>query len=196
MPKNDMPSARFTTPIATLVWPHVHAPDTKFVKDGDNARYKTEFTLTAEEAAPMIKQAKALISEARKSKITKAPPKAPHKENDDGTVTFSCHSYNAPALFDAAGTPIKPGTKVGGGTRAAVAGLMKVYEGFGATGVTLYLNALQIVDLKEFGGGSAESFGFNVTDGFRAGDEDAEEESFDDDDPFAADDADDADADF
>lgn len=158
-----MPQERFTTPIATLVWPHVHAPDTKF---DDEGVYSTEFTLTREEAQPLIDLAKKLIAEAKKQKLAKSPNKAPYTENDDGTVTFRAKSKHQPALFDSRGTPMAPGVKVGGGTRARVAGLMRVYESFGHTGVTLYLNALQIIDLKEFGSGDAASFGFDAVEGF------------------------------
>jgi hypothetical protein len=189
-----MPQDKFVTPIVTLVWPHVHAPDTKFVKDGEDAKYNTQFSLSKDEAAPIISTAKRLINEARKSKLTKAPPKLPFTENEDGTVTFKCASKNAPALFDASGTPLKPGMKVGGGTLARISGLMRVYEGFGATGVTLYLNAMQIIDLKEFGGRPATSYGFDATTGFTGDtfgeDEDAEQ------DPFAEEADEDPDADF
>jgi len=184
-----MPQERFTSPIATLVWPHVHAPDTKFDEDGV---YTTEFTLTREEAQPLIDLAKKLIAQAKRQKLAKAPNKAPFTENDDGTVTFKAKSKHQPALFDAQGTPMAPGVKVGGGTRARVAGLMRVYEGFGHTGVTLYLNALQIIDLKEFGGGDASSFGFDAVEGFTA----PVDDTFPENDPLTEPDEDEEDDDF
>ncbi|NIP34302.1 MAG: hypothetical protein GWN39_05000, partial [Thermoplasmata archaeon] len=49
-----------------------------------------------------------------------------------------------------------------------------VYEAFGYTGVTPYLNAVQIIDLVEGASGDAGAFGFDATEGFTA-----DEESFD-----------------
>lgn len=171
MPKKEHVQAEITTAVATLVWPHLHAPDTRF-DDPEDAKFKTEFTLSPEDAQPLIKQAKALIAQAKKEGKASAPPKAPYTKNDDGTYTFKCHSYNAPALFDAAGQPMEGGLKIGGGTKARLALLQRVYEGFGNTGITQYVNAVQILDLKTFGGSDRDAggFGFDAREGFTASD--------------------------
>jgi hypothetical protein len=177
MAKNPWPSDQYTTAVATLVWPHVHAPDTRFDEEG---KYETRFVLSAADAKPLVSMAQRLIKEAKKKGLATAPNKAPYTKLDDGTFEFRAKSQYEPMIFDAQKQQVTPIPRVGGGTKARVAGTMRVYEGFGNTGVTLYLHALQIIDLQEFSGNDAESFGFDATEGFAADDANP----FDDSDPL------------
>ena len=56
--------------------------------------------------------------------------------------------------------------QVGEGTVAKVAVELSGYSVAGKTGVSVKLKAVQIIDLVEFGGGSAESYGFGEEEGF------------------------------
>jgi len=70
-----------------------------------------------------------------------------------------------PKLFDARGRRINPSRiKIGNGTVVScnISPLAYRAAGLGKTGVTFYLNAVQIKKLVEFGGGSADQFGFGA----------------------------------
>ena len=86
---------------------------------------------------------------------------------EDGEIKFK------PQLFDAKGKKINVG-KVGEGTVAKLAVELSGYSVAGKTGVSVKLKAVQIIDLVEFGGGSAESYGFGEEEGFE-GTEEVEE---------------------
>lgn len=75
--------------------------------------------------------------------------------------------YNSVPLFDAANKPIemKPGEVVGNGSRIVVAYWPKAYHmvSSNTAGTTLYLNAVQVVEMNKVtggGGGTAEGYGF------------------------------------
>lgn len=196
------------------VYPHLHAPDTKFVKEGV---YKLKLQQDAEQAekskakiAKAFEKAKALVPDsARKAKV-KPTRHEPWQEQEDGTFIFGEIKMRAsgtkdngetwerrPALFDSKGQRLPDGTKIGGGSTVKVA--VELYPYYNAKdktyGVALWLSAVQVIDLKTWGGASAESFGFEEEDGFTADsfpadegdDEDGPEEDEDDGDYSAED---------
>lgn len=103
----------------------------------------------------------------------------PYTENqEEGTVTFGFKmnaSYErdgktlplTPKLFDAKKQPLRAGVKIGGGTVARISFEFLPYcadkTGYG---ISLRLTGVQVIELKEFGGQSAESLGFEEEDGF------------------------------
>lgn len=183
--KISFPYHKITTPAGRAVWPHLHAPDDAFGK----SEYKTGINLPAEEALPLVKKINAAWKEAleitkrEKGKAKKAPY-APYEEQEDGSYTFNFKSQNEPAMFDAAGGKVPSGTRVGGGSILRVAGNVRGYDAPFGVGVTLYLNAVQIIDLQEFGSSdTAEGFGFDTSgEGFSVADMASDDE--DDDLPF------------
>jgi hypothetical protein len=75
-------------------------------------------------------------------------------------------------LFDAKGKPVKFRPNVSGGSTVKMNFTASPYDKPERTGIeigiALYLEAVQIIDLVEFGGGNAESFGFSAEDGYEA----------------------------
>jgi len=121
-------------------------------------------------------KAVAKLEEGESLKIADAPYS---KDEDDpklfvfnfkmkakGTTREGETFTRTPKLFDAQGNPC-PDARIGGGTKGRVS--FDVYHFFTAligAGVSLRLEAAQIIDLVEWGGRNAEGFGFEAVDGF------------------------------
>jgi hypothetical protein len=170
---------RFTTPLATAVYPHLITPDTKFDADGV---YKCDVKLTREEAQPFIDELEAirdkfwdgLVAEDKKlarqySKESVYTDELDDDGNETGMVIFKTKMkakvtskktkktyVSEPRLFDAANQRIHP-ESVYGGSRVRVAGEVKPYkmDSTKKVGVSLRLKDVQIVELVEGGGGGS-----------------------------------------
>lgn len=81
-----------------------------------------------------------------------------------------------PQIFDSKGKKIVV-AGIGCGTVAKLAVELSGYSVAGKTGVSVKLKAVQIIDLVEYGGGNAESFGFGEEEGFEGSDEPIEEKA-------------------
>lgn len=180
---------KIVTPAGVAVYPHLHAPDTKFVAEGV---YKLKLKLDADAAAKLIariepefEKAKALVPDAARKAKNKPTRNEPWEEQEDGTFIFGeikmkASGTNAkgqdwersPMIFDAANQKLPEGTRIGGGSTLKVA--VELYPYYMAStkayGVALWLNAVQVIDLKTWGGGgNASDFGFEEEeDGYRA----------------------------
>lgn len=162
-----MPSEKITTGVGTALYPHIHAKDTRF-DDPEDAKYKCGIVLKGSAAKKFLSAAKKLIKGAIDSGVTSAQMKLPG-EWDKATETLELKNTGSrfqPAVFDAAGNPMPSDTNIGGGSKIRLALNLRVYEGFGHTGVACYLQAVQVIDLVEGAGGDAEDFGFDATEGF------------------------------
>lgn len=86
-----------------------------------------------------------------------------------------------PAVFDAKGVPIRKKIDIGSGTIGKVTFEVSPYfiPGTGAAGLSLRLQAAQIIDLVAFGQRSASQYGFGEEDGYSNADA---QESTDDED--------------
>jgi len=175
-----------TTPMGVLVWPHLNAPDYEFDEAGV---YQTKLRLSGTDAEKFKafceaqqKEAAAEAKENGKYKGKGAVPLAnlPVSEDDDGNLMFNFKMKakgttrngetftREPKLFDAAGRPCND-ARVGGGSVARIS--FEPYRYYakmvGGAGVSLRLEAVQIIELQEWSSGrSAEGFGFEATDGF------------------------------
>ena len=172
---------RLTTPKATLKYPKLIEPETKFSPEG---HYKVTAIIPAEEAGPMADQLDALF-EAHKASLKAQAPSQKFKAVDpsfgyeeiDGKPCFTVsvkmkakgmdrdgRAWTAsPALFDASGAPVKHRESLrsmwsGTTGRVSVEACPFFQPAIGA-GITLRLKAVQIIDLVE-SGGSADSYGF------------------------------------
>lgn len=81
-------------------------------------------------------------------------------------------------VFDAKGKPFTP-ESIWGGTEGKISFTAMPYfvPALGMAGVTFYLNAVQVLELRSGAGASADAFGFGEEDGFEAGDEDSTDEN-------------------
>jgi hypothetical protein len=96
--------------------------------------------------------------------VLKAANKAVMKKKDGETFEKKI------ALFDAKGKPITLPPKIGKGTKCKLAFIIAPFcmVATKKVGVTLWLEAVQIIDLVEYGGGDAASYGFGEEDGYEA----------------------------
>lgn len=182
---------RFVSPKGAASYPYLTKPDTKFNPDGD---YKVNLIVQAEDAAQAIelltKEHEASVAKAKAENKGKRVKEGelPFIENDDGTVTFKFKLKakvtpkkgdpfeQKPALFDAKGKPLTGEPKIGGGSTIKVSyEIIPYFTAIAGAGVSLRLKAVQILELKEFGGGgNAEGYGFGEEEGgFEADEDDA-----------------------
>ena len=149
-----MSKAKFVTPKGTAVWPWFSAPDTRFDSEG---KYKTDLLVPKDEAKELMSKAKEIfIEEFGEKDLAKA--KWPFAiDEESGGVRFRAKSSKKPAMYDGKGSVITDDLNVGNGSVVKLAGLMATYNAGGAIGVTMYLNAVQIITLQEFGGTTFEA---------------------------------------
>lgn len=184
-------------------YPKIDRPDTKF---DDNGQYSCDIVIPEADAETFMKR---LIA-YHKEKLGKAPSKSGNSmwepvEDDDGEPTgdikFKIKVKNKiskktgklwdrkPRVFDAAGNLIKGETNLGGGSKVKVSFELYDWESGGKEGISLQLQAIQILELVEYtgGGASADEYGFGEEEGYVA----EGEETFDDHNEDEADEGDD-----
>lgn len=202
---------RITTPKGDALFPFLCTPDTRFNEDGV---YQVGLIVDEEAAQPLCKKLDAMLKDskqkalkglkpAKKKSFDVNPVYAPEydeDENETGNIIFKFSSYAtykdkrtgeikeiSPTLFDAKGKVIKKKINVGNGSVIRVNFSPKAYymASTNRAGVKLYLNAVQIIELVEYGA-SAEAMGFGEEDGFDV--DDIDDSGFDADDVGDADD--------
>lgn len=195
MPAAKKKNEKFTTPAGIASYPYLVNPDTKFNPEGE---YKVSLMLSASDAAPLIKliegkmeeQFNLIKNEAKGPKAKKAVKMsdAPYSnvEDDEGDETgeikinFKQRALVTRkkdkktfemkvALFDAKGNSFKPKGYVGGGSKVKVAfEIIPFYTKMIGAGVSLRLRAVQILELVDGDGVTADSYGFDEEEGFEA----------------------------
>lgn len=175
------------TPIGIAVWPHLHAPDTKFDANGV---FTTKLKLEGAEAENLKAAIDAAIDASVKDRQAKDPKKkikradAPYKAetDDDGNETGATlfqfkmnhkgkrkdgtEFTQKPFIFDAKKAEIV-GKRIGGGSKIRVSYELSPFMNYTPTigqGVSLRLKAVQVIELREFSGDAA-SFGFDEVEG-------------------------------
>lgn len=144
-----MSKAKFMTPKGTAKYPWFTVPDTEYNADGV---YKTDLLIAQDEAKPLMTKAKELFIEEFGEKSVAAAQWPFKVDEESGGVRFRVKSSKKPALYDGAGNLIKDDLRVGTGSIIKVDGQMSTYDAGGKKGVTMYLNAAQIIELQEIGG--------------------------------------------
>lgn len=186
---------RFVTPKATAIFCMINTPSTKFKADGEYsiklAMTPEEAQPLIEKLTPIWKAAVAKQTEALKPALKKTltvvEPWAKELDQDTGEETGRlCFNFKMsakvkskktgdiielrPSIFDAKGNPIKPGSViVGSGSKVRVSFTTRGYymASGNKAGLTLDLQAVQIIDLVEWTGqASAGEYGFGEEDGF------------------------------
>lgn len=158
-----MSKTQIVTPKGTAQWPWLINPDTKF---DDNGKYKTDILFSKNDAKDLMAKCKELFLDEFGETSIKAAKWPFSVDEESGGVRFRAKSSNKPALFDSQGQVIKGNLNVGTGSTIKVAGVLSTYSAGGNTGVTMYLNAVQVIDLVEFGSNafSAEDGGYVHTE--------------------------------
>lgn len=155
----------FVTPKGSAGYPKLLQPDTKFNAEGI---FSTSLTLSAEVAAPLVANINDVFEdEFGAKKISLLVP--PYKVDENGDYTFKFKSKSKPTLFDSKGVPVTSSDlKIGSGSTLKVKGSIAPTLVQGKYYATLWMNAVQIIDLVEFGGAGggfgAEDGGFNAKD--------------------------------
>ena len=133
------------SPKGKASWPKLFTPDTRFNPEGV---YQTGLVLSPEDAAEFQEKVKeAFVEEYGKGKLDKAL--MPWKLDDEGNVVLNFKSKHKPMIVDSLGKAIKGEMNVGGGSVIKVGTGINPWAIAGKMGVTLYLNAVQIIDLVE-----------------------------------------------
>ena len=171
----------YTSPFGKAIYPHLSKKDVRFKPEGE---YKVNLSLKDTQAQDLIKLVKQFQHKAVKEaeektnkKIKLAP--LPHSSDDEGNVIFKFKmkasgvnsktgdTFNQrPALFDNELKPISPDITIWGGSILRVS-----YQPFPwytpalGAGVSLRLKSVQVKDLVEGGGQSAEANGFDKVHG-------------------------------
>lgn len=173
---------KVTTPAGVAGYLYLSKPDTKFKEEGE---YRAQITLDAK----YLSKFEALIDAEIEKSVAKAKEEnagkrikqadSPIRYNEDGTFTLNtkCPAFVTakktgeryslmPTVFDGAGNRLKnEDLKAGQGSTIKVNLEIRPYfTSLVGAGVTLRVIAVQIIELVEFGGGTASGFGFD-TDG-------------------------------
>jgi len=184
---------RITSPKGIAKYPWLSRPDTQFNTDGV---YKVNLLIPADEASELCATLDAAADEAVKiaraaakspaiaKMVKRAEPYTPALDDqgeDTGNIEFK-FKMNAkvtfkdgtvkpmkPFFFDAKGKPLAVCPNVYGGSGLKVNFSPAPYFAAASktAGVSLRINAIQIIDLVTSGGGNASGFGFaEEADGF------------------------------
>lgn len=190
-----------TSPQGTAVYPRILGePDTKFNPEGVWS-IKLKFKSLSEPGVQALidridavieqagKEAKAdadfVKSQKKRGKKVEPADRSYTIDPDNGEVVVSFKSRasgiskktNRPwerkvAVFDKYGKPVAPDTKVGGGSLCKVAFTLNPFYTAIGYGCSIGLEAVQILELVEWGQGTAEQYGFDAEE--FEGDEDEE----------------------
>lgn len=191
------------TPRGVFVYPHLHAPDTKF-----NAAGVFHTKLRLEESSPEVQKFIKKVKDAYKSFAKEEGLKVrkdglPWKQDEDnpGHIILTAKMQHevtprrgepftqVPVIVDASRKELVAGVNIGGGTEGRLSCVLVPYTGFGG-GISLRLQAVQVLKLVEFTGGAGD-FGFEEEEGFEAPDDPFDSSDDDDDeDEFGGDEED------
>lgn len=202
---------KFTTPVARFQYPKLITPDTTYNPDGE---FKVQAVMEAADAQDLADKLDGLLAKHKESLKSQAPtqkfkladlPWAFDTVDGLACVVIKCKMKAAgvdrdgkpwsrkPALFDAKGKPVTDRDSLKSmwsGTVGRVSFMATpFYSPAIGAGITLRLQAVQIISLVE-SGGDASSHGFGEEDGWTSSTEQQQEEVPWDASPVPADDSD------
>lgn len=188
---------RITSPVGRAQYPYLNTPDTKFKEEGeykvdlildkvDNAQFLGAIKARAEKA---VEEAKVKLAEKNKhNKIKNLTPYVPFEEmfDDEGNPTGEVKvkfktkaQYSkkdgtvvklSPDLFDSQGKPIDRNEVIiysGSEIRCNFTPSNFYNPASNLAGVSLRLNAVQVIELSSGSSASASNYGFDaIEDGF------------------------------
>lgn len=156
-----MSKIQFTTPKGEIQWASIQGAG-KTDLQGRQV-YTVDIVCTPEDAAPVIEKLEALWEE-NKPKGSKSPKSMGFKEDEDGRIRFTLKTgttYQSGDLkeikvYNAKAQQVRLEDKIGNGSIGRASGLASVYDaGAAARGVTLYLDAVQIINLVKYVGAAS-----------------------------------------
>ena len=183
-----MKGIRITTPAGVAKYPWLLKPDTKWNTEGE---YKVTLVLDKEEAEPVISKIERVLEDhiaelklGSNKKVKQGPLPYCDEEDDEGNPTgrtefkFKTKASIKPKIpmFDSRGTPMS-GVNVWGGSKIKVNSLLYPYVAPMGAGISLKLNAVQVLELVQ-GSGDTEGFGFEEEDGYVLSEEDQSLEEY------------------
>jgi hypothetical protein len=165
---------RKLTPYGFAKWAHVHKAKAPY-RPGKPPQYSIDVCFLESDpewktwAGEIMATIKAMPSQTDKKTGAVLPKQIPIKrefdkeENPTGRfyVTFKTGEKYPPGVFDRFGREIPKSVAVGNESRVQVSYVAVPFSEFGG-GLALYLNAVQVWELVEYGGHSAASHGFKV----------------------------------
>lgn len=167
---------RFITPVGACKWAHVHHAKAPFKGDTEKgSKYMIDMVFSPDDpawkdwAGALKKKIEAMPSQINKSTGEAIPKQMPIKRELDDTdkptgrfyVTFKTGEQFRPGVFDKYGKPIPDTVMIGNESKVRVNYCESAYDSFGG-GIALYLNAVQVLDLVEFGKKDAAAYGFDI----------------------------------
>ncbi len=154
---------KHVTPVGIAKWAHLNTPKPAFAGD-KGAKYQIDVLFDPNDAE--WKEWGAKIKQMLADTKGKNSPFKQEKDQEDNPtgkwfVTFKTSEQFKPGLFDKYGKQISETVLIGNGSKVRVNYNPREYEGFGG-GLALYLNAVQVLELVEYTGRSADAYGFDV----------------------------------
>ena len=150
------------SPIGEAKWAHVHTPKPPFEGTGEG---KFQIDVVFERGGEWDALGNEITKIIKAEGLKNSPIKHEKDKGDKPTgrffITFKTGEQFPPKVFDKHGQTIPSDVLVGNGSQVRVSYKLNQYPGFGG-GLNCYLNAVQVVDLVEYSGGSAADFGFPV----------------------------------
>lgn len=222
--QNKKKNVRYVTEKGTAIFPYLIEPDTKFNSDGE---FKVKLKLAPDANLATAKgdnvgNFQYFLDELMEKSLAKAQKDNPDKKriktaddpytfDDDGAllVNFKLKAnvstregktfQQRPALFDSKGKPFD-GDELWGGSLVKVAfEAVPFYTAMIGAGITLRLKAVQVIELRQGGEASADSYGFGEEEGYESAEaskQDSDDYGFSDDDDIPFDTAEDSNGDF
>jgi len=164
---------KLITPVGIAKWAWLNKPKAPYQGDSDKgSKYMIDVVFDSND--PKWREWAVFVqAEADKLRLqykngaslakAKIPAKVDVDEADKPTglyyVTFKTDEKFKPGVFDRYNKKIPDNILIGNGSKVRVAYSINYYDGFGG-GINLYLSAVQVVDLVEYKGRSAEAYGF------------------------------------
>jgi hypothetical protein len=134
-----------------IVTPKVEAfrvdtrPNTKLHSLGT---WSAEGKISVKTAPPLIEMIDKMLDECPGTKKSRNS-RSPIQEHDDISFFFRCKSKNKPKIYDSIGKEIKEDIEIGDGSIVKYAVTLVTYSDGASSGVTAYLNGIQILILAE-----------------------------------------------
>lgn len=158
-----MSKMNVVTPTGTINWAYITGEGKRDLNG--NAIYTVDLALPMDEAQPLIEKLEELWEE-NKPKGAKAAKSMGFKVKEDDQVVFTFKTKTVypsgdpkeVAIYNAKAQRVDFKDRIGNGSTGCVSGMAAVYDaGVAARGVTLYLDAVQILKLVKYEGGTSFS---------------------------------------